>query len=223
MKNKILLMFALLLTLSGCMPNLFVKPLAKKEKSIAGSFGGPMITNLGFPIPIPFLTANYGYGIDSSKTLFGGLNLTSLAFGNVQTQLGITQGFFQNKNKMPGVSATLQLNTIYRNSKNLNFYPQIDVNAWWDFGKEKQNYVYVGISNWIEPKAKRAHNEPQINRILVSPQVGVRLTKNSWQYSIETKLIAPTVSNKDIVVSYVSPLPKTGAVGVYFGISKIIK
>jgi hypothetical protein len=40
---------------------------------------------------------------------------------------------------------------------------------------------------------------------------------------METKMIGPNLSNKDIVVDYVSPLSRTGALGFYFGLSKSFK
>ncbi|MCC7050402.1 MAG: hypothetical protein IT239_01305 [Bacteroidia bacterium] len=218
--NKILC--GLVLILASCSPSQFVKPLAKKEQAVNASFGGPMIANLGAPIPIPFINVNYGYGIDSATTLWGGLNLTSALFGNFQTQLGATRALINNQGAVPGVAATVSTNIIYRNTKAFNFYPQLDINAWWSFGKEKQHYFYTGLSNWFEVKATRAHNEPQLYNWFLIPQAGVRFKKNSWSYFLETKLIAPNVSNRDIVVNYVSPVKNHGAFGVYLGISKTL-
>jgi hypothetical protein len=36
-------------------------------------------------------------------------------------------------------------------------------------------------------------------------------------------MIGPNLSNKDIVVDYLSPLRRNGALGFYFGISKSFK
>jgi hypothetical protein len=57
--------------------------LGKDEQAVNLSLGGPVISYSDLPIPLPFLTATYGYGLDSTLTGFGSLNITSLFYGNV--------------------------------------------------------------------------------------------------------------------------------------------
>ncbi|MBK9191262.1 MAG: hypothetical protein IPM77_06945 [Crocinitomicaceae bacterium] len=68
----------LVLTLFSCAQTRFVEPLEKGQLSLGGNFGGPLIEYAPAVIPIPFLDAEAGYGIDSNLTVHGGLNLTSL-------------------------------------------------------------------------------------------------------------------------------------------------
>lgn len=211
------------LLISSCAPSHFVKPLAKKEKQVNLALGGPVISNLGFPMPIPFISATYGQGLDSATTVYGGVNLTSAAFGNFQTQLGLNRALTFCKGKTPGFSVSPSINLIVRDSKTIAFYPQLDLNAWWDFGVSKQHYIYAGINNWFELKTIRAHEQPQSTNLIFSPQLGVLFSKGTWRFNMETKMIGPNLSNKDIVVDYVSPLSRTGALGFYFGVSKSFK
>ncbi len=53
---------------TSCAPSRFVKPLAKGEQAINVAVGGPVITYSNLPVPLPLLSATYGYGIDSSLT-----------------------------------------------------------------------------------------------------------------------------------------------------------
>lgn len=209
--------------ISSCAPSHFVKPLAKKEKQVNLALGGPVISNLAFPMPIPFINATYGQGLDSSTTLFGGVNITSAVFGNFQTQLGLNRALSISKAKIPGFSISPSINLIFRDAKTIAFYPQLDLNAWWDFGNTKQHYFYAGINNWFELKTIRAHEQPQPTNLIFSPQLGVQFSKGNWRFNIESKMIGPNLSNKDIVVDYLSPLRRNGALGFYFGISKSFK
>lgn len=70
---------------SACAPVRYVKPLVKNQHAANLSIGGPLIKMKKSTIPIPFLTANYGYGIDSTLTGFVSVNITSAIYGNLQT------------------------------------------------------------------------------------------------------------------------------------------
>lgn len=220
---RIIIIIGALLLITSCAPSHFVKPLAKKEKQVNLALGGPVISNLGFPLPIPFINATYGQGLDSTTTLFGSLNLTSALFGNFQTQIGINRAFAMCNGKVPGFAVSPSVNLIYRPKEAFAFYPQLDLNAWWDFGKNKQHYFYTGICNWFELKTTRSHQQPQGTSLIFSPQIGCQFSKGSWRFNLETKMIGPNLSHEDIVVDYVSPLKKTGALGFYFGVSKSFK
>jgi hypothetical protein len=64
-------LFFHILIFYSCAPTRFVKPLDKKQQAVNLSLGGPLIGYSGLTIPMPFLTATYGYGIDSTLTGFG--------------------------------------------------------------------------------------------------------------------------------------------------------
>lgn len=218
MRFQIITLFFICLVFS-CAPTRFVKPLQKKEHAANVSLGGPLIKYGTATIPIPFITANYGYGIDSTFTGFASFNVTSALYGNFQMELGATKQILQQKKYIPAVSFTPVLNVIYKNKDAKKLYPQLAVNAFWEYGKRK-NIVYVGIDNWFELASKRQYEIKQQNRWIFMPMIGHSFTQKKWNFIIEAKIIAPNLSNEKLVVDYVTPLKTKGAFGVYLGVTR---
>lgn len=213
------LFFLFLLFIVSCAPERYVKPLAPKQQAVGVSLGGPLFKFGENTIPMPFLTANYGYGIDSSLTAFGAVNITSTLFGNVQLDLGATRQILKQQAYIPAVSITPVFNIIARPKAPFKLYPQLDVNAFWEYGKHK-NYFYLGFGNWFELSSKRTLNEKQKNHWLFFPLVGHCFTGKKWDILLETKILAPNLSNEKLVVEYQTPLKNNGAFGIYIGCTR---
>ncbi len=214
--------FAVLLFIvfaAACAPSRYVKPLAKKQSAANLSLGGPLISYSTAVIPIPFLTANYGYGIDSTLTGFASFNVTSALYGNFQMELGATKQFLKQHAYLPALSGTLQFNGIYRDKDAHKIYPQLDLNAFWEYGKRK-NYFYIGLSNWFELSQKRTLDETQQQHWIWMPVLGHSFNGKKWNVNLEAKIIAPNLSNKNIVVDYRTPFIGHGALGVYIGYTR---
>ncbi len=203
----------------SCAPSHFVKPLEKKQHAANVSFGGPLIKFGTATIPIPFITATYGYGIDSTLTGFASLNVTSALYGNIQLEVGATKQLLKQKHYFPALSFNPVVNFIYHDSKAYKLYPQLDINAFWEYGKKK-NFFYIGVDNWFELSSKKAYDLKQQNKWFVSPMIGHTFSGAKWNFNIEAKVIAPHLSNKDIVVEYQTPLKDKGAFGIYFGYTR---
>jgi len=219
--KTVLFYLSTVLILASCASSRFIEPLAKGEQVIGLDIGGPTIEFGGAIIPIPLSSVVYARGIDTNITVFGSLHITSLLFGNIQTDLGATYRFFESKNSfLPSLSSSVNANAIYdMNDSKFKFWPQLDLNAYWKFG-EKDHYVYAGISNWWELAKFRSQERPQLDRWLVNPQIGLILKSKKWWYSIETKFLAPSHNNVNLFVPYFSFLGENGASGIYFGIGR---
>ncbi len=217
----ILLIFAAVY-LSSCAPSRFVKPLAKNEQAVNIAAGGAIINYHDIPIPEPLVTATYGYGIDSSLTAFGSFNITSALYGNVQVEAGVVKRIVRQRNGWPGVSLTPVANYIFRNSVDNKFYPQLDVNAYWDYNKER-NLFYAGLSNWFELSATKAHDQKQDHHWLLTPMIGEYFVRSKWSINVEVKLIAANLSSQKTVVEYTTPFNHQGAMGIYVGYTRKIK
>ncbi len=209
----------LFLLIASCAPSRFVKPLEKNKSAISVSAGGPLIKYNKSTVPIPFATAIYGYGVGNKTTAFAGLNATSALYGNFQTEAGATLRLSSQHKFMPAFSVTPVINFIYRNSKTTRVYPQVDLNAFWEYGKNK-NLIYVGVDNWFELRRQKAHGRSQRQAWFFSPMIGHTLVKNKWEINIEIKVMAPHVSNQNIVVEYQTPFKNHGAFGVYLSYNR---
>ena len=212
----------LLLPLAGavaCAPARFVKPLAAGQQAVNVSLGGPLIGYGSTTIPMPFLTAAYGYGFTSTLTGFGAVNITSALYGNAQLELGVTKQVLQQRGWAPGLSFSPAATIIYRPWETGKVYPTLDAYALWDYHQHR-HYVYVGVSNWLELSGSRAFGQPQEHRWLLTPLVGTVLGSQRWSYTLECKVIAPNLANNYNVADYRTPFGTHGALGVYLGCTR---
>jgi len=211
---KITISLSCTLLLFSCAPSHFVKPLAKNQHAGGVTTGGPLIKYEKLTIPIPFLTIKYGYGVDSSLTVSGALNVTSALFGNLQAELGATKQILKQRRYLPAVSFSAVTNLIYRNKDAFKIYPQLDMYLFREHGKHGSFY-YAGICNWFELADKRSLEQPQQNNWMLTPLAGYSFNRVRWIFNTEIKFIAPDLSNENLVIEYKTPLHKKGAFGVY--------
>lgn len=201
-----------------CSNSRIVQPLAKGQHQVSAHFGGPVIKFAGAPVPLPLTSLSYAHGVSESFTAFGGVGLTAAAFGNLHLDVGGTQGILKPKGFRPGVSASVDFHII-ANKSNLFFMPQLDLNTYWLVGKHN-SLAYFCINNNFDPSATRSSGEPQTTKWLPSAVLGYTFrNKTTWQYTLETRYIAPFTDNVNLVPDFVSPTT-TGALGLYFAVQK---
>jgi hypothetical protein len=222
-KIKILACCTLLLVI-GCTSSRHVKTLEKGQTAVSGSIGGPLIKLFGTTLFIPFTTLEVGHGIREDITVFGGLHTTSLLFSTLQTDIGITKRWLKpdSLNRfIPGISTTLVANSMINlKGEGFDFFPELDINAYWNYRSNKSHIIYAGVGNWFDLKSNRSHNEPQTTHWIFNPHIGHNWESTNWNYNVEFKYIAPNFSNENIVVDYARVFGKKGAAGVYFGITR---
>jgi hypothetical protein len=206
---------AIAVILASCNITRVVKPLEKNEIQVGASLGGPMITFAEAPIPIPLTSLHAAYGYSERVSAMVGIHTTALAFGVMQLDFGANYQLYKNQTNDFGVSGSTILNGMFDIwENNLAVYPQLDLNVWRNVGK---NLFYGNVSTWIEASRKRAHGEPQPNQFMPSIGLGYQRFKNKYGFQAEVKYIAPHLSNRDIVVDYISP-GQRGAIGIYMGV-----
>lgn len=222
MKKLYVFFICFLLILNSCAPSRFVKPLAKNEKVISASFGGPMIVFAGAPIPIPFTTIGYAQGISSNVTLFGNLHSTSSLFGNVQTDIGGTIQLFK-KQEVFGISVSPALQAAYniRNKSGLRFWPSCDLNFYHQL-KQKASYFYSGVNCWVELASKKAFGEKQNQHLIPNLQVGFVCLYNKWRHQFQLSYFGIGIANQPGVVGYIGVAGK-GALGFHYAVIRTLK
>jgi hypothetical protein len=224
-----------LVTLFSCSPSQFVVPLNKKDHAVGVNLGGPLIEYSGSVIPVPFSSIIYGYGLQKRTTLFGALHTTSLAYGVIHTELGLTRELKYWEGSKVGLSFSPKINfMIDKWEWNYKLYPQIDLNAYWFFRGEPHRrcdcrgqfkgsaYLYAGLGNWFELSTKRYGDVAQQTNWVLMPQLGVNFGTDSWKYNFELKYMGFGVPNDNTVVTYFNPISDKGVMGVYFTVHKII-
>lgn len=207
---------ALLMLLFSCAPSRYVKPLKQKQQAASFSFGGPLIVFSGAPIPIPFTTVGYAYGLSNRISLYGNLHLTSAAFRTIQTDIGGTIALCENKKGGFSVSPALQSVFSMAKSKTFKIWPSVDFNGFVHLG-QRGNYIYGGLGNWIETSAWKAHGEKTSEFIVPSLHAGFVSVKNHWQHQFQLGWLAPGSNNKPNVVQYIGAGNK-GALSFHYGL-----
>jgi hypothetical protein len=216
-----LLAFALICSfLFSCSATRIVKPLAAKEAAVGFDFGGPIIDFAGAKIPIPFTSFSGAYGIDSMMTVWGGLHTTSLAFGNLQTDIGLLRDIIPAKGRRPGFSVAPVANMLLNfNNGGFRIYPELDLNLHWQYSLKRKHFMYFSLSNWFDPWAKKAHNEPNKNFYTLNLALGHTFVTNKMRYSLEFRWLAPHASNRNLIVTY-NGIGGQGSMAFYFGLMR---
>lgn len=203
----------------ACATTRVVKPLAKGETEVGISAGGPLVGFEGTVIPVPMSSIYMARGITDSLSLFAGLNGTSLAFGVVQLDLGVTYELFAQKAFRPGISVSPVTNFMIDTWEgNFRFYPQVDANAYWNYRKEK-GLLYLGMSNWFELQRKALYDLDQENHWIPNIHIGTRFQRPKLEWIIEARYLALNYPNGLSVVDY-KGIGSKGAFGLYLGINK---
>lgn len=210
---------AALSALASCAPTKYVRPLEKGELAITGTLGGSVFTNFGYPLPIPNTSIGAGYGITEKWTGYASFYPTAAAFGDLQFDLGGVYGIMKPEGWRPGISVAPGLNLVTDVWEgNFKIWPQLDANAYWNYGK-RRNFAYLGLSSWWELAGKRAHDEPQPQFLLPGFQVGHTFSGERWDFTTEIKMNNFIKSNQNLTIDW-SSIGNHGAIGVYFGVSK---
>lgn len=224
MKYFTLLLLSAISLMISCAPARFVEPLQKKELAVGANLGGPVISQ-GLTIPIPLTAVEIGYGLDTNLTIHGGVHTTAMLFGNLQMDAGLTYKLLNQNKYIPNVSVNPGFNFIHSfESKATKFWPTLDVNAYWNYGK-RSSYLYFGFNNIIELSKTMAHEQAQKQRWIFSPQIGhvLKTKKEKWQFTTELKFLALNQDNSYAFLPYKSLTGSYGATGFYLGLRYIIK
>jgi hypothetical protein len=79
---------AALLALPGCMMHHLARTVGAGNGELSASVGGPMMSNLGFTIPIPNLVVNGRVGATDGFDVVGGVSVTGLFYETMGLHLG---------------------------------------------------------------------------------------------------------------------------------------
>lgn len=214
---KFLFIISFIYCFQNCAPSRFVKTLEKKQRAASFSFGGPLIKFAGAPIPIPFTTLAYGYGVTDKITGYGSLHTTSLLFGNLQSDIGATVKLFEKENKF-GISASPALQLAYNiGTKNsFRIWPSADVNAYFHLNS-KPSYLYTGANSWFELSKYKAYEQPQQRHVIPNLHLGYMIVKQKWQHQFQLSYLGIGIPNKPGVVDYIGISGK-GTLGFYYSL-----
>lgn len=208
-----------LIYISSCAPSHFVKPLAKGQRAVNASLGGPMIKFAGAKMPIPFTSITSAYGLTESLTVYGNLHPTALVFGVFQAELGLSKKVYYNDNLNFGISVSPAVNLAFDIWQyNFKIWPRMDLNTYREFNNKK-NFLYLGADNWFETSRTNGYGEPQIHHWVFNPHLGHTFVRPKWNYTLELKFLAPGILRYPNAVDYVG-FGNKGAIGAYMSVTR---
>lgn len=228
--------FVLILLITSCAPTRHVVPLARRERAISVSIGGPMVNNEALPIPapVPMASVSYAYGITKKTTRIAAIHLTSLVFGTYHLEAGFLREWYYNKKLKTGFTSNLMGNLMFdHNEWNFKFYPQVDFSFYWHFlgdshyhcdcpkDKGLNQFIYIGASNWFELDRKDDYDIAEGQRILVNPHFGYNFGSKKTKINLEFKYYLPYVKTVRTGIDYFNPINDYGAFGGSLGVYRL--
>lgn len=208
----------LLLLFASCAPSILIRPLKPRQKMVSAGLGGPLIQFGGTTLPIPFTQVDFAYGVSERLSLQGGLNTTSLLFGVGQIRINPLYEFRKPEGWKPGLSGYFQQHLMLdRWEKQFSWYPEPGFHLYWNLKPEK-HLLFAGASTWMELRNPLDRNLPQ-QVLLPSLHLGYQHSNAKWNWTLETRWIAPGRSPGNQVVDYISP-GNSGVMGCYFSLSR---
>lgn len=203
--------------LYSCAPSRYVRPLEKKQQVASLSFGGPLIKFSGAPVPLPFITAGYGYGLQQNITVFANLHVTSLLFSNLQSDIGATFRVYEKPLKYGfSLSPALQVATSLKAGNSARLWPSLDANAYFHF-HQTPSYLYAGTNAWFELSKTRAHGEAQPQFLIPNVQVGYVWVRTKWSHQFQLSYLGIGTAILPGVVDYIGFSGK-GSLGLHYGL-----
>jgi hypothetical protein len=176
----------------------------------------------GAPIPVPYTTLGYAYGISNSTTGYAHLHTTSLLFSNLQLDLGSTIKIFEKENKFGfSCSPALQVATSLKAKNSFRLWPSTDLNFYFH-PKDKSSYFYSGLNTWYDLSSKKAHNENQNAHVFPNLQLGYVIVKQKYLHQFQISYLGLGTNNLPNVVSFVG-IANKGSLGFHYSFIRKIK
>jgi hypothetical protein len=207
----------LLASLGACTTVHGVRPAGKGALVVEGSLGGPLTEVYGAFIPLPISAVGATYGLDDKTDIHAAWHPSAAAFyGLFAADFGVSREFLRPAGARPRVMADLTL-TVAGGDNEQNdadggtrLWVQPTITASWDWGKQKRQTTYAGITAFTQPF-------PTVRMLpaVVAGQwwgLGPRL-----HLTTEFKWIAPTTSSLDAVPTYAAPGAQ-GAISFQLGL-----
>lgn len=196
-----------------------VQPLNKGEWQVAGSIGGPIIKKDSSFNAMPLSSVGLAYGYSQKITAFADLHPSTAYYGVYHIDAGISHELLAPFDLRPGLTYSFMINSFLgRDESKFKIYPQIDLNTYW-LMPYRNDFFYLGISNWFELATEKAHGKKQEDHWIPSFHSGYTMQYDQYGFTVELKYLAPFTSNQNLLIDYYSPTD-TGSLGVYFSVSR---
>ena len=219
--------------LVGCAPSRHIIPLARHEKAISVSVGGPTLRKVRNTFPEPLVSLTYAYGKSKNGTRILGLHATAASEGFYIVEYGYLKEWWFNNKRNIGFTTNMVANVgLNKSDMDVSFYPQLDANFYWHYHGDPHyycdcpsdgkfmKYLYIGLTSYVRAYSKEKFRVPFNNDVLIAPHIGYNLGGKKWKLNAEIKWLQPWANNTDFDYEIWNPAGKLGTFGGYFSIYK---
>lgn len=178
----------LTLVLASCATIHSVRPLSQGERQLDASLGGPLVTNLGVPMPIPLVSVNYLYGLTNDVSVGGTAYVTDALFGTGHIEANGIVGLFNQKGAVPALSLEANLHAITDFRTSVQFFPELNLTPSWELG---DFLLYGGAGAMFNLYPDMADGTKR--RYLAIPDfyLGASWIWSNWLFTAELKYLNP--------------------------------
>lgn len=204
---------ALLLCGMGCAPTRVVEPLAPGRWEV-----GLSVTEAVVQVaPLPLVSLHGAHGVTSRVTAHGGVGLSSLVYGDVHLDPGLTVGVLRPRGARPGLSVAGVLNMLWDwRGKPHQLYPELTASAYWAWGGDTRHVAHVGLTSWFDVLGR--HPLVLDDRLwLPAAQLGWRTMWGRFGVVVEARWLGFTLSRQDTTMSQGWSVGDQGALAGHLG------
>ena len=206
-----------IILVTGCSTVRYVRPIEKGTSAASLSLGGPVTQVSGNYLPLPLLSAGYGYGVTDYLSLEAALHITSALFGVAHVDIGANWVPLATRGVIPGVvlSPKVVLLSNFKPHESRS-YPVLTPTLYWERGR---HLWYTGVENWFERHSVRADGNEQSHHWLIIPYIGYGIAKGKWQFQAEGRVYMPNLSNTPGATTNLG-FGDRGIIGFFLGVNR---
>ena len=200
----------------GCSTVRQVRPLEPGDHSVAMSVGGPLFSDLGFPIPVPVISVDYQYGLLDGLSVGGAFHITPVFFGLFgMIETNVTVGLMDQTGFLPATSLHVNCILLSDFSTSWLVFPELGIVPSWNLTDEI--LLYVGATALVNLYPKTS-GLPKDSYVIPSFLVGSQLGFGNLAVTAECRLSNPFASNADRGVHFMG-IGAFGAFAPYVSVS----
>ncbi|MCF8237249.1 MAG: hypothetical protein K9I85_03775 [Saprospiraceae bacterium] len=199
---------------SSCVGQRQIYPLVESESAVGIQAGGPLIQLGDAILPIPFSALYAARGLAHGWMADLGIHTSALLYKTIYLDPGAQKTFAFPSGIRPGLNTGIRLNTMTDLSlQRWRFYPQADLHLWWA-DTPNRHLGYIGMSHWFDPHREQARERSTYKLWRPAVYIGYQYRRNDWDFSLESKWLAPGTDNRFNAIEYQAPAHQ-GALGFY--------
>jgi hypothetical protein len=204
--HRIPILVALVSLATSCALPHTVRTAGAGRTVLHASLGGPLVDNLGAPVPVPAVVVTAQHGLTDAWDLYGSFHVLPAVFGNLGIDFGTTRRLMQQRRAIPEWTLSLRVSFL-TDFTEARAYPEVESHVSWIVGRRW--LLYAGLHTLWD----FFHVGDTPGRVLWGPVLGadVRFGRR-WAFGLALRWVSPQEDTGRLVVGHAAP----GHLGMFF-------